>query len=202
MPARKHKNKKEEDSINLLPEKGFARTTRGRVLIWLLSTFRVIVIVTELVVVMAFLSRFFLDAKNNDLTDTLKQKKALLVAAQSFESEFKDYQSRLTIYSGIENQNVDLTSTLKTITSYAPSDIFLDSINISNGALVIIGLSQSERSIQQFSVNLESTSLFTNLAIAEIKSKDDSENEFDFRILGQVGAAAPSETPTPEGGEQ
>ena len=49
-----------KEEINLLPQKGFEATTAGRILAWILSTFRIIVIITELLVMVAFLSRFWL----------------------------------------------------------------------------------------------------------------------------------------------
>ena len=58
-----------KQQVNLLPEKGFTSTTTGRVLTWILSTFRIIVIVTEIIVMIAFLSRFWLDAQNTDLSE-------------------------------------------------------------------------------------------------------------------------------------
>jgi len=54
---------KKEKPINLLPKDSFAETTLGRVITWFLGTFRIMVIAVELVVVAAFLSRFWLDSK-------------------------------------------------------------------------------------------------------------------------------------------
>lgn len=81
MPARKKKTK----AINLLPQEAFAKTTLGRTLTWLLSTFRIIVISVEMVVVVAFLSRFWLDARITDLNDELKQKQAVITSLATFE---------------------------------------------------------------------------------------------------------------------
>ena len=91
MAALKQKSKKEE--INLLPQKGFASTTAGRILAWILSTFRIIVIVTEIIVMVAFLSRFWLDAQNTDLDEEITQKQALIAASLGFEKRFKQTQS-------------------------------------------------------------------------------------------------------------
>ena len=75
--------------INLLPQEEFAASTLGRVLNWLLTTFRYIVIVTEIVVMTAFLSRFWLDAKSTDLNELIKQKQAVIAASADFEKEFR-----------------------------------------------------------------------------------------------------------------
>ena len=77
MAARK-KNKE----INLLPQEQFAASTTGRVLAWVLSTFRMIVILTEMIVIIAFLSRFWLDIKSNDLTDEVDNQKKIVYVGE------------------------------------------------------------------------------------------------------------------------
>ena len=78
--------------INLLPKEEFAASTWGRILTWLLSTFRIIVIFTEVIVMAVFLSRFWLDAKANDLNELLRKNQAILKTTTEFENEFRDIQ--------------------------------------------------------------------------------------------------------------
>src|SRR3990167_1085348 len=89
---------KEKALINLLPQEEFESSTFGRVLKWLLSSFRIMVIITELVVMTAFLSRFWLDAKTTDLNDSIKQKQAVIESQNNFEKEFRKTQNRLVIF--------------------------------------------------------------------------------------------------------
>ena len=65
--------RKKSSRINLLPQEEFAASTLGRILAWILSTFRILVIMTELIVILAFLSRFWLDARTTDLNEEIKQ---------------------------------------------------------------------------------------------------------------------------------
>lgn len=89
MPAR-HKSQ-----INLLPRSEFELSFWGRFLKWGLTTGRYIIILTELVVIVAFLSRFKLDRDLIDLADTIEGQKAILEASSSLESSFLQTQSRL-----------------------------------------------------------------------------------------------------------
>jgi hypothetical protein len=91
MPARAKQN------LNLLPKENLGETTAGRVLQWILTSFRVIVISTELVVIGAFLSRFALDTRGNDLSDEIEAKKAIIVAYQEVEHNFKKTQEKIEI---------------------------------------------------------------------------------------------------------
>jgi len=113
-------DRKSQTLINLLPKEEFITSNLGKVLHWAMNSFRVIVILTELVVMAAFLSRFWLDAKNTDLTDLIKQKQAVIAASADFEKEFKLTQERLKIFSTVaENQGL-ASSNLDLVTSYLP----------------------------------------------------------------------------------
>lgn len=172
--------KKEE--INLLPQRGFESTTTGRILAWVLSSFRIIVIVTEIIVMIAFLSRFWLDAQNTDLSENLEQKQAVLAASLNFEKEFKDNQKRLQVYSNLTSDNLLKATVAKTITKLLPPDIFLTSIIFQSKEVRITGLSPGERSIQQLIVNLNSADIFTDVLLVEIATDEEDITIFKFEI--------------------
>lgn len=175
-----------KEQINLLPLKGFETTTAGRVLAWILSTFRIIVIVTELIVMIAFLSRFWLDAQNTDLNEEIQQKQAILIASSSFENEFKDIQKRLSVFSEFSQSNGKISQSLKTITSYLPSDLYLTSLRYSGESFEIQGASPNEKSIQQLAVNLQSGTNFGQVAIAEIRSNAKDPYLLEFKITASL----------------
>lgn len=171
-----------QEEINLLPEKGFESSTTGRVLAWILSSFRVIVIVTEVIVMVAFLSRFWLDAQNSDLSDEIEQKQALLTASLSFEKEFKNTQKRLKIYSDLSKQEDTISTSLITITNYLPQDLFLKQTNYSNNIYQVKGTSPNETGIQQFIVNLLSSGKFSEVALDEIVTNSKDPNVLEFSL--------------------
>lgn len=180
---------KPQPQINLIPQKNFEQTTTGRVLAWILSTFRVIVIVTEIIVMVAFLSRFWLDAKNSDLNDEINDKKAVLVASSNFEKEFKDTQARLSIFSKITSSEKAPGMSLTTVTSYLPDDVYLTNFVYSKDKINLEGSSPSETSIQQFLTNIAASGKFkeVNLDKLESDTKDD--------VLLNFGASAQIEAP-------
>lgn len=172
--------KKEE--INLLPQKGFEMTTVGRVLSWILSSFRIIVIATEIIVMIAFLSRFWLDAQNTDLNEEIEDKKAVLSASLAFEKEFKDIQNRIEIFSNISSQ-AKVSEQLEVITKLLPPDIFLENINFSGqNKNIIVGLSANEVSVQQFIVNLKSSDIFENVSLGKLSSYKNNSELIEFEI--------------------
>lgn len=186
-----------QEQINLLPGKGFEATTGGRILAWILSTFRIIVIVTEVIVMVAFLSRFWLDAQNTDLAEEIEEKQAVLSASLNFEKQFKDAQKRLEIFSTLTSKGELFNQTLTTITSHLPDDLFLTSLSFKESGseeikstkkasqIDIEGASPNERSIQQFLVNLDSSNQFSSIVINQIKADPENPILLIFRIGAQ-----------------
>lgn len=166
---------KKEAKVNLLPEKEFEKGTLGRTLKWLLSSFRVIVIFTEMLVMAAFLSRFWLDAQNSDLNESLAQKKAIITSFAEIEKNFKDTQKRLSIFAKASSQT-PVSSYVKTVVSYLPSGVQLKSISESENLLQVAGVSADERQIAQFIANLESIKTFKEVVLTQIDS--DKESQF------------------------
>lgn len=175
-----------QDKINLLPESGLEGTTFGRVLAWILSTFRIIVIVTEIIVMIAFLSRFWLDAKNTDLSDQIEEKQAILSSSANFEKEFKATQRKLEIFSQVTANEKVTTSSLSTIVSLLPVDLFLNSVTFNDNSVSIEGKSPNEKSIQQLIVNLNSTGEFEKINLTDLKSDISNPNLFTFKLSAQL----------------
>ena len=179
MAARKRKNK-----INLLPQEEFEQSTLGRVLAWLLSSFRVIVIITEVFVMMVFLSRFWLDAKSADLNDLIRQKQAVLVASVDFEKEFRGAQKKLGIFSELTVVDQPTTNYLNTTSSLVPPEIVLSSYSFVGDNIRIEGISPNERGIAQFVANLEASDEIKEVVITQISTDKETQTllTFSFKL--------------------
>lgn len=182
MPALKPKKKK---VINLLPVDPFMASLFGRTLQWLLSTFRVIVIVVELVVMSAFLSRFWLDAKNSDLSDEIKQKQALLQSSLKFEEEYKSIQEKISIYSSIINVNTPLLSSIQLLPSMIPDEIKLDNLLFSDNSINFSGSAASEVSIAQLTTNLMNKKEFADVSLTQVSVSEET-GEYLFKMIVKI----------------
>lgn len=92
-------------SVNLLPKSEFESSLWGRVLRWALTTGRRIVILTEIIVIAAFLSRFKLDSDLQIISESIAQKKAILESSSAFEKQFLSAQAKIaTADLAIKNQ--------------------------------------------------------------------------------------------------
>lgn len=168
--------------INLLPQEEFKTTTLGRVLTWLTSTFRIIVIATEALVMIAFLSRFWLDARVSDLNDEIKQKQAMVAAYSDFEAQFRKVQQKITILAEIASDQKSYSDKIKKIASFLPADVRLSSISLKQGDIRLVGTSSTENSIAQLYTNLSSDPDNAKVSINQVAASPEDETALDFVI--------------------
>lgn len=183
-----------EKYINLLPKDKFSSSTLGRILTWLLSTFRFIVIAVEMVVMLAFLSRFWLDSKNSDLNDEIEQKQAQITASSQIENEFRDIQKRLSIYQGLISTQPSFSNDIKSLTNLIPEDTVLSSISLSEAEDSLSGTSASEKSIAQLIANLQNMDGVKDVSVAQISANKDDPTLIDFNLLLSKEALAKKKT--------
>jgi hypothetical protein len=145
-------------AINLLPQEEFDISMLGRTLKWAMGTFRIIVIVTEIIVMGAFLSRFWLDAQNSDLSNSIKIKSAQITAQAAVEKEFRNVQSKLDIVKEI-SAATPLSQKIDAITSKLPTGVNLTSVSVLESSVQIKGSSTTEFGIAQFVANLKAVLL-------------------------------------------
>lgn len=171
--------------INLLPRDEFETSILGRILKWALSSFRVMVIITEIVVMSAFLSRFWLDARNSDLNEELEMGEVQVNAYEEVESEFRSIQKKLGIVKLLYNEPKS-TKVLSDIAKTLPPDIFLSSATLNQTSLLIKAASFSESSIAQFVTNLEANKSFSDIELSQISTDQDNPSIIIFTINGKV----------------
>ncbi len=166
--------------INLLPQEEFNASTTGRVLKWATGTFRIIVIATEMVVMGAFISRFWLDAQNSNLNNTIKAKSAQISAQADLEKEFRLIQSKLNIIAQIKGEQ-KTTEFLDKITTSVPANITLSRVTFSTGSIVVSGSSLTDTDILQFIANLKSD-LFKDVSLGQVGISENDQLETTFVI--------------------
>jgi len=141
--------------INLLPQEEFEASTLGRILRWAMGSFRIIVIVTEMIVMGAFLSRFWLDAQNSTLSDSIKTASIQIQVQSDFEKKFRSVQSKLNVFKQITS-NVKASDRIDNISQKIPKGIVISNITVHDISTDIKGDSDSEANVAQFVSNIKS----------------------------------------------
>lgn len=154
----------------------------GRVLRWAMGTFRIIVIVTEMVVMAAFLSRFWLDAENSNLTNSIKIAASQIQVQSDFEKEFRNLQSKTVIYKQIKS-GVKYSARVNFAALKTPENIVLTSINSFPASTDIKGISESEADIAQFISNLKTDEDVKKVSLGTVDTSDDSSTQISFQII-------------------
>lgn len=156
-------------SINLIGREDLEHTPQGRIVSWALTYGRYIMIGTEIIVLLAFISRFSLDRKLTDLKDEIDQKQAILQANIPFENDIKNTQDRIAkIKTLLDGQDKPVES-LKLVNSLLPPDVYLSSITISNDKLEGDAIAGTTNGFSQFLGNLQASKRIKNVDIGEIK---------------------------------
>jgi Tfp pilus assembly protein PilN len=180
--------RKKEPQINLLPQEEFAASTIGRVLAWLLTSFRIIVIVTEMVVMGAFLSRFWLDAQNSDLADEIRQQQAIINSTASFERDFKTTQQKLNIFAALAQESDTKSPLFTRISTALPPDVRLSSFAVTGTEIQIKASSLSERSVEVFLANLRSITSLKDVSLSQASIETGSQS-INFTVKAGVVSA-------------
>jgi Tfp pilus assembly protein PilN len=168
-------------TINLLPQEEFDASTLGRVLKWAMGTFRIIVIITEMVVMAAFLSRFWLDAQNSDLNEAIEIKSAQISAQSGFEKQFRSLQNKLTIFKSLAD-NPQFTGKLNTISLKIPPEIVLSGVSVGDTSAQLKGTSGSEISIAQFISNLQNEKSFKKVDLGSLSADEENASLIVFTV--------------------
>jgi len=175
-------------AIEFLPQEEWEKGALGKILKWALRGGRHIVIFTELIVILAFISRFKLDRDLTNLGEEVKQKQAIVQASWQFEKEFRLFNNRLQeIESLEEKRGAELV--LEKIAGFLPQDVYLNDITISGKEVYINAISLSEGGIANFLEGLGSLHLFKDLVLSQVVFEPGKEIGIKFQIKGNLGGA-------------
>ena len=137
-------------SINLLPKDSFEFSATGKTLKWVTTVGRVLVVLTEFVVLLAFASRFYFDKKLDDLGEVLKQKEAQIAAYADVETEMRKILAKQVPVESTEKTSLGFATKIEDLTKILPTGTVLSSLSLNKDGLVIAGKAQSEYGFAQF----------------------------------------------------
>lgn len=171
-----------KDKINLLPKDEFEASTFGKFIKWAVSIGRWIVVLTEFIVICAFLSRFYFDTKLANLFDDIKQKQAIVDSAFSFEEKFRFAQERIKIVKTLLAEEKKPSALFVETGQLLPFDVFLTGMGVEENKLSLKGYSLSEKSLNVFLSGLVSNPRLGEVSLDNVSSQKDNPSAIDFSI--------------------
>lgn len=173
-------------AINLLGQEDLKHTPQGRIIGWALTYGRYIMIGTEIVVLLAFISRFSLDRKLTDLKEEISQKQAILEANKDLERDIRELQDKLVkLRQSMTNQSAPL-DTLTLLQSLLPPDVYVETLDVAGDRLSANAIAATTRGFSQFLVNLQSAKQFSRVDIGDIKKTLLTGIEFKFTAYASI----------------
>lgn len=172
-------------NINLLPKDPFFSTIFGKVLRWALSAGRYIVIFTELVVIISFITRFTLDRKVTDLNSAIEKKRQIILAYGDLEESFRTVQEKITQYKQTE-QETNMVDTFANLSAVVPDGILLTELAVRPTSVTISGRTYSQNSFNILVNNLQLSPDFFNINIGEVQSSEDEKGSIEFSITADT----------------
>lgn len=177
-----------EIRINLLGSQDLGHTPWGRLVEWATTYGRYIMITTEIVVLLAFISRFSLDRKNTDLTEELGQKQAIIEANLDFERDIKSLQAHLTTAKALLANQAKPVEIANTLESLIPADVYLSSLDISRDKISISATAGTTSGFAQFLSNLQSVQMIQNVLLGDIRREPAT--GIEFQLTADIAGAA------------
>jgi hypothetical protein len=130
--------------INLLPKDSFEFSSLGKFLSWAMSSGRVLVVLTEFVVLLAFGSRFYFDKKLNDVSETLDQKLEQISSYSEIELQMRTLLAKQAPISAYLNYNIKFSKKYEDLTAIVPFGVKLEKVFFDQNTLKFTGKSETE----------------------------------------------------------
>ncbi|KKT74864.1 MAG: hypothetical protein UW69_C0025G0003 [Microgenomates group bacterium GW2011_GWA2_44_7] len=172
--------------INLLPQDDLTASPAGKFLLFFLNLGRYVVIFTELVVIVAFITSLVLDYQKRNLEDEIDQKIQFLDANYDFEKEFRFTQGRLTEINSLLSKQFGSKNVIDRFTPLISSEITISKILISTDSIRIDGSSRSALGLGQTVYAFKNATWLSGVTITNVSTGGNTGGEIKFSLAAQI----------------
>lgn len=173
--------------INLLKEGGIGSKPLGRFLKWSLSYGRYIIIGTQIIVLLAFFSRFILDQQLSDLHTLIEQKINILQALAPIENNTRLLQNKVSILKTLEDSRNIYTLVTNKIAAKVPQNVAIAQLIISGNSLTLNGSAQTNAGFSELLSFLKNDPLFSQINIEDVSQEDNGTLTFKLSTIINKG---------------
>lgn len=190
------KNKLPIFKVNLLIKKGEQLKLQVKLIRWLLSSGRFIVVFVELLTISAFVYRYKLDTDLADLQDSIKERVPYIQSLKNDEILIRQVQFQLNNIKQTRNENPNFAQVLSKIALITPKNIKLTSISFDRTqsfpktSLSISGQTPSNVELSAFVKALQKDPIFAEITLTNISF----ERQTNFTITGILNGKGATST--------
>lgn len=159
-------------SINLVKKNDTA--SFDKFIDWALSIGRLIVIITEIIAIAAFVYRFSLDEKIVRLHGDIKQKQKQLSFLKKDEANFRNLHDRLDLASKFSEEGTKAFNIFQDLVNITPEELKYDDLTIRNDRITL-GISiTSIPSLTEFVKSLKNHKMMKSVSIDNIEHRPET----------------------------
>lgn len=159
-------------SINLLKNKQGVFV--DKFVDWALTVGRLLVIVTELIALSAFLYRFSLDRQIIDLHGKIKQQESVVKTLRNSEDKYRNLQDRLALALNFSNSGAEKIKIFQDVVSFAPGGVTVSNLIMHETRISINAIAQNTSSLNLFTNSLKTYPKIRRLNLDSIQIKPSS----------------------------
>jgi len=175
-----------KSNIEFLPQEDWEKGKLGRFLKWALTAGRYIVVATELVAILAWLSRFKFDRNLTDLNEKIKSQQAIIQASSSFEQQFRFLQKQLIIISNLEKNRLQANEILTKIQAALPIDVYLSDLAFNDQKVNLTATALSEKGLATLLNNLKKSPSFNQISLVNVSQNQSKKIGINFQLTTQL----------------
>jgi hypothetical protein len=170
-------------SINLLAPSDFEVSYWGKFLKWAVTAGRYIIIVTELVVIGAFLSRFVLDRDLSLVSSEIEGEVNVLEHAYKMETDFRTVQARLDVADKMVRQELGAGELLDNLVSKLSSKVKITSLYMKMGEVEMSGVTTEEKALGDTLMRLSNDPMWKSVELTNVTADRIKGIKYSLRIV-------------------
>jgi len=171
--------------FNLLKAQAEPPSVWSKMYDWVLGSARIIIIVVEIAVLVAFVFRIIVDLKSKELNKNIEQAESVLNVLHASELKFREIQAKTSTYKMIWDNTPDYSLLISNINSLLPTNTSIKdlTISISGVDIIISGTASKEKEddIKTLENNLKSNSIYLTGSVLEKLQDTNSQLKFTFK---------------------
>jgi len=123
---------------------------------------------TEIIVLLAFISRFSLDRKLTDLKEEIGQKQDIIQANIQFEHDVRSLQDKLTKIKTLTSQPTSPLDVLTFFQNFVPPGVYFQSYDLSGNKITVKAVAGSTEAFSQLIANLQASKIVSGVDLGNI----------------------------------
>lgn len=155
-------------SINLIRNKA---STFDKIMSWTLTIGRLIIILTEVVALSAFVYRFSLDEKLIELHSSIKQKQVVVSLLKQDEDKYRNLQDRIALASTFTEKSSKSNESIQAIFNLISPGIIINNLTLNKERVNINVNASSISQLNNFVSTLKDYPQIASISIDNIESK-------------------------------